>query len=150
MPLDTHLLAEVGALSEASPTLVPELLVADINASLSFWCHLCGFEVLYDRREEGFAYIARGSAHVMLEQTGVGRNWVTAQLAPPLGRGINFQISVPDLAPILTALTEAAWPLFMEPEERWYQVHSGRTGVVQFLVQDPDGYLIRMQSPADP
>ncbi len=133
-----------------SPTLVPELLVADIDASLAFWCNLCGFEVVYDRPEEGFAYIARGSAHVMLEQVGVGRNWVTAQLAPPLGRGINFQISVPDLTPILGALNEAGWPLFAELEERWYQVRSGRTGVVQFLVQDPDGYLIRMQSRAGP
>jgi len=50
---------------------------------------------------------------------------------------------VPDLAPILEALDEAGWPLFMELEERWYQVSSGRTGVMQFLVQDPDGYLIR-------
>ena len=138
-------------MSEAqSPALVPELLVADIDASLVFWCNLCGFEVVYDRPEEGFAYIARGSAHVMLEQAGVGRNWVTGQLASPLGRGINFQISVPDLTPILEALSEAGWPLFMEPEERWYQVHSDQTGVVQFLVQDPDGYLIRMQSPAGP
>lgn len=129
-----------------SPTLVPELLVADLDASLSFWCNLCGFDVVYDRPEEGFAYIARGSAHVMLEQVGFGRNWVTAPLDPPLGRGINFQISIPDLAPILHALNEAGWPLFMEPEERWYQVSSGRTGVVQFVVQDPDGYLIRMQA----
>jgi len=75
-------------LSEAqSPALVPELLVADVDASLAFWCKLCGFEVVYDRPEEGFAYIAPFPAHVMLEQVGVGRNWVTAQLAPPLGRG---------------------------------------------------------------
>ncbi len=64
--------------------LVPELLVADIDASLAFWCNLCGFEVVYERPEEGFAYIARGAAHVMLEQVGVGRKWITAQLVPPL------------------------------------------------------------------
>lgn len=133
---------------EQLPSLVPELLVADIAVSLAFWCDLCGFEVVYDRLAEGFAYIARGSAHVMLEQTGVGRNWVTAQLEPPLGRGINFQVSVPDVNPILDALNRAGWPLFMAREERWYEVQSIRTGVVQFLVQDPDGYLIRMQSPS--
>jgi len=44
-----------------SPTLVPELLIADFDASLSFWCNLCGFEVVDDRPEEGFAYVARGS-----------------------------------------------------------------------------------------
>ena len=30
--------------------LVPELLVVDINKSLLFWCDLCGFTVLFDRR----------------------------------------------------------------------------------------------------
>ena len=56
------------------PALVPELLVESVAASVDFWCRLCRFEVLYDRPEEGFAYIAQGSAHLMLEQIGVGRN----------------------------------------------------------------------------
>ncbi len=37
------------------PGLVPELLVNAIEESLDFWCRLCGFEVSYDRPEEGFA-----------------------------------------------------------------------------------------------
>lgn len=72
---------------------------------------------------EGFAYLTRGSAHVMLEQAGIGRNWVTAPLDHPLGRGVNFQISVGDLDPILRALGAAGHPLFMCPREarssRW-------------------------------
>ena len=77
-----------------TPTLVPELLVKSVAASTQFWCELCGFEVLYDRPEEGFAYLALGDAHVMLEQVGVGRNWITGRLRPPLGRGINLQSSL--------------------------------------------------------
>lgn len=53
------------------------------------------------------------------------------------------------MKPVLVALNEAGWLLFMKPEDRWYEVQSERTGVVQFLVQDPDGYLIRMQSNAE-
>lgn len=34
----------------------------------------------YERRDEGFAYLASGSAHVMLEQLGAGRNWITGPL----------------------------------------------------------------------
>ncbi|MFC6160585.1 bleomycin resistance protein [Kribbella jiaozuonensis] len=133
--------------SSAEPSLVPELLVGDVARSLEFWCGLCGFAVEYQREEEGFAYVVRGSAHVMLEQQGAGRNWVTGPLERPLGRGINFQINVPDLAPILSALTAADHPLFMQPETKWYRVSpQEETGVNQFLVTDPDGYLIRFQS----
>lgn len=56
------------------PDLVPELLVTNVNASIEFWCRLCGFTIAYDRPEEGFAYISRGNAHLMLEERGVGRN----------------------------------------------------------------------------
>ena len=130
-----------------SPDLVPELLVTDISRSLEFWCELCGFEVAYDRPDEGFAYLTRGTAHVMLEQQGIGRNWVPAPLESPFGRGVNFQIGVPELDPILAALAGSGWSLFMEPEERWYRVsHGEETGVRQFLVADPDGYLLRFQS----
>ena len=127
------------------PDLVPELLVGDLTESLHFWCRLCEFDVLYDRPEEGFAYLASGTAHVMLEQAGVGRNWIPAQLQRPYGRGVNFQISVASIEPLLTALRGANWKLFMEPETKWYRTGDREVGVVQFLVQDPDGYLIRFQ-----
>lgn len=83
----------------------------------------------------------------MLEQLGVGRNWITAALEPPLGRGINLQIGVPSLAPILEALRTAHQPLFLTPETTWYRVADDEeVGVEQFLVADPDGYLIRFQT----
>ncbi|MGO2745746.1 bleomycin resistance protein [Microbacterium sp.] len=128
------------------PALVPELLVTDVRKSIEFWCGLCHFTVAYERPEEGFVYLTRGSAHVMLEQRGIGRNWVSAPLDPPFGRGINFQVSVSDLDPILTALAAVSWPLFMKPESKWYRVSdTEEAGVQQFLVADPDGYLIRFQ-----
>ena len=130
------------------PTLVPELLVADTARSIEFWCGLCGFAIDYQRADEGFAHISRGSSHVMLEQQGVGRNWVSAPLERPLGRGVNLQIAVSDLVPILAALGHESYPLFMPPEIKWYRVSDEEeTGVEQFLVADPDGYLIRFQTP---
>ncbi|WFN95188.1 hypothetical protein [Gordonia sihwensis] len=42
----------------AEPSLVPELAVIDCSVSVRFWRDLLGFEVLYDRPEEGFAYLA--------------------------------------------------------------------------------------------
>ncbi len=131
----------------AGPALVPELLVTDATKSIEFWCGLCGFQINYRRAQEGFAYISRGSAHVMLDQRGVGRDWVTAPLARPFGRGINFQVTVPDLEPIIVSLREADYPLFVSPETKWYRVSPAEeAGVRQFLVADPDGYLIRFQT----
>lgn len=132
--------------STPSPDLVPELLVTSLEESLDFWCRLCGFDVLYERPDEGFAYVTSGTAHIMLEQTGVGRNWMPAALEPPLGRGINFQVSVASIDPLVCALRGASRTLFMEPETKWNRTGATETGVVQFLVQDPDGYLIRFQA----
>ncbi|NYF12318.1 catechol 2,3-dioxygenase-like lactoylglutathione lyase family enzyme [Pseudoclavibacter sp. JAI123] len=128
-----------------TPALVPELLVTDVRRSLDFWVGVCGFTVKYDRPEEGFAYLTLGTAHLMLEQRGVGRNWVTGPLEVPLGRGINFQIAVPDADVIAGAILESGRELFMPPETKWYRVGEDDIGVRQCLVTDPDGYLIRFQ-----
>lgn len=128
------------------PGLVPELLVVDVDRSLVFWRDVCGFEIRHSRPEERFAYIALGSAHLMLEQIGVGRNWITGPLEAPLGRGINFQINVPSTTPLVSALTHAGIDLLMQPETKWYRIGNEEAGVEQFLVTDPDGYLIRFQS----
>ena len=135
-----------GALNITWARLVPELLVADIRKSLRFWRDLCSFAVAFDRLDEGFAYLDLDGAQIMLEERGRSRNWVTGPLEIPLGRGVNFQITVPVIEPILAALAGAEWPLFMEPEQKWYRTGAVQTGAHQFLVQDPDGYLIRFSA----
>ncbi len=123
--------------------LVPELLVTDIRVSLHFWRDLCGFSIAFERLHEGFAYLDLEGAQIMLEERGRNRNWITGPLDVPFGRGINFQIAVRRVDPVLMALAACNWPLFMEPEEKWYKTGDVETGVRQFLVKDPDGYLIR-------
>ena len=131
------------------PSLVPELLVTDLDRSIAFWGTLCGFTVQYARPEERFAYLALGSAHVMLEEVGAGRNWITGPLEKPLGRGINLQIPVLDAYVMATALGSAGIKLFMPPETKQYGVGEDVVTVRQFLVADPDGYLLRFQSVGD-
>lgn len=126
--------------------VVPELLVSDIDKSLRFWCGLCGFSIAYDRPEDRFAYLDHDGSQVMLEEYGHGRNWITGPLEPPLGRGINLQIEVPAITPIVDALHGDGWPLYMQAEEKWYRAGTTEVGVHQFLVQDPDGYLIRFSA----
>lgn len=121
--------------------LVPELLVEDLAASLEFWCGLLGFRVVYARPEENFAYIDCGPVQVMLDQR--SSHWETGPMERPFGRGINLQIETDGLAPILQALAEAGWPLYREPRESWYRSGTVEQGQCEFLVQDPDGYLLR-------
>lgn len=130
------------------PALVPELYITALPVSLAFWCDLLGFRVLYDRPEQGFAAIERDGVEFMLEEYETGpteRSWDTGPREKPYGRGINFEMTVSEIAPLLERLERAAWPLFFGTEERWYRIGaSEETGVRQFLVQDPDGYLLRL------
>ncbi|MCJ2059204.1 VOC family protein [Methylobacterium sp. J-048] len=122
--------------------LTPELDVSDLDASLRFWCDLLGFRIAFDRPAARFAYIERGGAQIMLCQHN-GR-WLTGALDRPYGRGVNFQIMVDRLGPILATLDRAQWPLFEEPREAWYRTGPVEGGQREFLVQDPDGYLVRL------
>lgn len=126
--------------------LVPELVVSDIKVSLAFWCELIGFEVMYDRLEENFAYLGLGEAQIMLEQYNPSdREWETATMERPYGRGINFQIGVTSVEEILERLAKAEYKVFISLEERWYRVAPEvEFGQKQFLLQDPDGYLVRL------
>lgn len=121
--------------------LVPELSVSDLRQSLSFWCRLLGFEVAYDRPLARFAFLVRGRLQVMLcERNG---RWEPDEMLRPFGRGVNFQMTVERLAPILAALEETGWPLYEQPSEAWYRTGDCEGGQREFLVQDPDGYLLR-------
>lgn len=123
--------------------------MTSLDKSLRFWRDLCGFRVVFDRFYEGFAFLERNGAQLMLEERGRSRNWITGPMEQPFGRGINLQVAVASVQPILQALEQAAWPLFMAPEEKWYRTGEVDTGVRQFLVQDPDGYLVRFSQRLD-
>jgi catechol 2,3-dioxygenase-like lactoylglutathione lyase family enzyme len=125
------------------PAPVPELLVNDLDASLRFWRDLCGFAVLYDRPEDGFACIERDGARIMLDRLGATRDWLAGPLEHPFGRGMNLEVAVASVAPLLAACAAAPWPLFLAPEEKAYRVGQGTVRVRQFILQDPDGYLVR-------
>ncbi|HHR6500850.1 TPA: bleomycin resistance protein [Providencia alcalifaciens] len=123
--------------------LVPELIVSHLDKSLNFWVEILGFSVLYARKKERFCYLERDGVQFMLEEF-QEEQWVTAPLETPFGRGINFQIEVDEIEPILASLKEAKISPFSEPQEVWYQANDIEHGQIQFLVQDPDGYLLRL------
>jgi catechol 2,3-dioxygenase-like lactoylglutathione lyase family enzyme len=124
-------------------SLIPELSITDFEKSLDFYTRVLGFSMVYKREEEGFAFLTLGKSQLMIDQIGKGRTWETGSFERPLGRGINLQIDVESIEPILKNLKENNTALFLEPEEKWYQTGDVESGNRQFLVQDPDGYLLR-------
>lgn len=123
--------------------MVAELMVTDLAQSRKFWIDLCGFEVVYQREAEGFMFLDREGAQFMLEEIRGDDGWITGALDAPLGRGINFEVKVTSIDAPYQRLRAAGWPLYRQPEERWYRSDDIEIGVRQFLVQDPDGYLLR-------
>jgi len=125
-----------------SAKLVPELLVSEYEISRDFYVRVIGFGVRYERPEEKFSYLDLDGAALMIEQE--TEFWATATREKPYGRGINLQIEVDAIDPILTRLADAGIALFRPVEEAWYRSGETYRGNRQFLVQDPDGYLLRM------
>ncbi|GHF92588.1 hypothetical protein GCM10017783_00460 [Deinococcus piscis] len=132
--------------------LVPELTVQDFGRSLDFYTRLLGFGVRYRRTQPDFAYLDLHGAQVMLEAWhpdgwNVG-GWNRDEGQPPLGRGINLQIEVQALDEVRERLWAAGVPLFRDVQEQWYSVaDGGQEGARELLVQDPDGYLLRLSEP---
>lgn len=124
--------------------LVPELNVDDLERSLAFYVDLAGFNIRYQRPEDRFAYIERDGVELMMEETfGPGRRWHPAPLERPYGRGLNFQIEVANVAELYVRLRDAGCSFILDLEEKWYRVGDNDEGQRQFVVADPDGYLLR-------
>lgn len=71
------------------------------------------------------------------------QGWNVATLARPLGRGINLQIEVDSLTPLLTNLAANGVMLYRDVQESRYLIGETEACQREFLVQDPDGYLLR-------
>ena len=95
--------------------LVPELLCSDTARSIAFYRDVLGFKILYERPEEGFAYMDLGGASLMLERQ--SDYWFTGKLERPYGRGINFEIGVEDVDALCRRVKAADVTLFREIEE---------------------------------
>lgn len=121
--------------------LIPELSVSDIEKSRRFYADVLGFKAEYERKEQKFIFLSFQGSQLMIEE--INEEWKTGKLEHPFGRGINFQIEADDINPILESLKKNSYPVKHEPKERWYKVKGKLHGQKEFLVMDPDGYLLR-------
>lgn len=121
--------------------LIPELSVTNFEKSIEFYTKIIGFKIEYKRDESKFAMISFQGSQIMIEE--INNNWKTGTLEKPFGRGINFQIEVEKIQPILEKIKKYNYPIFVELKENWYRKNKELIGNKEFLIQDPDGYLLR-------
>lgn len=120
---------------------VPELSVSNIERSKHFYINILCFQLQYERNEDKFAFISLGQAQLMLAE--INGHWETAALQVPFGRGIIFQIIVDNIDEMLMTLQKHNVQLFRGPFTSEYAVQDRIVTEKEFLVQDPDGYLLR-------
>ncbi len=127
--------------------LVPELNCTNLERSLTFYTDILGFSVRYARPEQGFAYLEREGAELMLEQLppvqDANRTYLAGPLEFPFGRGMHLQIEVSALEPLHTKVLESGARIQIPLEERWYRADALELGNRQFVLLDPDGFVLR-------
>lgn len=121
---------------------IPELSVTDLDKSLQFY-KTCGFKISYERPEDKFVFLSLGEIQFMLQEIQDDDKWQVGDLEYPLGRGINFQLELDSVDKIYEALKDNGYEIAFEMEENWYRLEDKELGNKEFLVQDPDGYLLR-------
>ena len=122
--------------------IIPELSVSNLEKSLVFY-QLVGFKIEYERPENKFVFLSLGEIQFMLQEVSKDDKWDIAPLIYPFGNGINFQLEVENVEKIYEILKENNYDITFKMEENWYRQDNRLLGNKEFLVQDPDGYLIR-------
>lgn len=122
--------------------IIPELSVTNLKNSLKFYKTI-GFKIEYERPVNKFVFISLGEIQFMLQEISDKDKWTVAPLAYPFGNGINFQLEVTNLEKIYNNLKTANYKITFDIEENWYRQDDKLLGNKEFLIQDPDGYLLR-------
>lgn len=123
---------------------IPEMAVTNLQKSIEFY-KTCGFKIEYERKEDCFVFLSLGEIQFMLQEIRENDKWDVGKLEYPLGRGINFELEVDDVEQIYKNLQSRGYEIRFPMEENWYREDDKLLGCKEFLVQDPDGYLLRFQ-----
>ena len=121
--------------------MIPELSVFDIEQTKRFYNDL-GFKIEYERPEEKFVFMSFQDSQFMFEQIH-DNGWNIGELIYPLGRGINFSIAVDDIEGLYKLVKTLNLETYRELNRSIYQVNGIEETQTEFLIQDPNGYLLR-------
>jgi len=118
-----------------------EMMVSDYAATFAFWTGALGFTVAFARPEQRLACVEHpdGAQVMFYERDG---DWETGPMQRPFGRGIVVQVFVLDVAALAARVEASGLPFYVAPHEKWRDWGDRLGGQREFLVQDPDGYLV--------
>lgn len=120
--------------------LIPELSVSNIEESKKFYLNL-GFKIKYERPENKFCFLELEENQLMIEE--INNNWNTGKLEYPFGRGINISMEVNNINLIYQKAIQNNYNIFKNIMTNKYRVGDNLIEEHEFLIQDPDGYLLR-------
>ena len=122
-------------------SLIPELTVLDIKRTKHFYVDVLNFKIEYERPEDRFVFLSFENNQMMFEQENC--HWSVGVLEYPFGRGVNFEMTISDVEGLYKRILNFNIKPFRELKLSNYR--NGDEYIVQkeFLVQDPDGYLLR-------
>lgn len=123
--------------------LIPELTVTNIEKSKEFYQSI-GFEIMYERKENKFCFLQLEDNQIMIEEQ--NDNWNVGEMEYPFGRGINISMSVSNVEKLYEELKNKNIKMFLELEIHEYKVNNKKYKDKEFLIQDPDGYLLRFNN----
>ena len=123
--------------------LIPELSVTNIDKSKEFYLKL-GFKIMYERKEDKFVFLELDGNQLMIEE--INDNWNTGKLEYPFGRGINISMTINNIDKYYQDLVNKNIILFKDLMTNKYDVNGKTYLDKEFLIQDPDGYLLRFNN----
>ena len=121
-------------------SLIPELSVSNIEKSKEFYLSI-GFTIKYEREEDKLCFLELEDNQIMIQEE--NNNWNTGIMEYPYGRGINLSMSVSNVEKMYNNLKEKGIKFFLDLETHNYRVDNKVYNDQEFLLQDPDGYLLR-------
>ena len=123
--------------------LVAEMMVQDYPTSLDWWTRLIGMVPVFTRPAQKLAFLQHpdGAQVMIYERDG---DWEVGAMQPPFGRGAVIQVFVDDVSATHARFVAANHPLYVDLREKWRDWGDCLGGQREFLVQDPDGYLIML------
>ena len=122
--------------------MIPELTVTNLEQTKDFYLNQLGFVLECEREADKFIFLSYGESQFMFEQVHDER-WSVADLVYPFGRGVNFSIIAPNVSELYQNVQAAHIKRYRPLQEVTYQCEGQDIVEVQFLIQAPDGYLLR-------
>lgn len=122
--------------------LTPNLIVADVERSMTFYSDVLGFSVVTTVPEAApfvFAIVQSGPVEIFLNALEPAVAEYPAFKDRPIGGTLTLFIEVADIQGVHRSL-QGKVGIVMPLEHKWY-------GVTEFAFTDPDGYIITIAQP---